>query len=245
VILHYELFPYFYALARQAASTGVPILRAVGYQYPDDQRAWAAANELMVGPDLLAAPVTADSAEADGEAGLPTTVSVYLPASDWIDLFNGTVVHGGRTITRSTGLSEFPLYLRAGSAIGFDERTGIWPDGWGTSDLGKPGLAGWLVAPGAGGGPAISSGPGCLAVRTVGDRTTLRLTGAPAQAQIVVLARRAPSRVVVDGHALPRTGSTKALSAKPVGWTFTSGPFGGTVLKLRPGHGIVELTITR
>jgi alpha-D-xyloside xylohydrolase len=244
VILHYELFPYFYALAQQAASTGVPILRAVGYQYPDDQQAWAAGGELMVGPDLLSAPVAADSAEADGEASRPTPVSVYLPAGDWIDLFNGTVVHGGRTITRSAGLSEFPLYLRAGSTIGFNDRSGVWPDGWGTSDLSEPGLAGWLVAPGAGGGRTISSDPGRLAVATVGDRATLRLTGAPAEAQIMVLARHAPSRVTVHGHELPKASSASALRAKPVGWTFTSGPLGGILLKLRPDHGAVELTVS-
>jgi alpha-D-xyloside xylohydrolase len=240
-ILHYELFPYLYALAEQSTATGVPILRAVGYQYPHDQRAWAADGELMVGPDLLAAPVTADSAEADGEASRPTDVSVYLPAGDWIDLFNGTVVHGGRTITRSTGLSEFPLYLRAGSAIGFDERTGIWPNGWGTSDLGKPGMAGWLVAPGSSGGTPVSSEPGHLTVRTAGDRTTVRLTGAPARTQVVVLARHAPNRVTADGHDLARA---TALNAQPTGWTFTTGPFGGVVLKLRPGHGAAQVTLT-
>lgn len=243
-ILHYELFPYFYALAQQSASTGVPILRAVGYQYPDDQRAWAAGNELMVGPDLLAAPVTADSAEADGEAGRPTDVSVYLPAGDWIDLFNGDTVHGGQTITRSTGLSEFPLYLRAGSTIGFNERAGIWPNAWDTSALSEPGLAGWLVAPGAGGGATVSSDPGRLAVTTRGDRTTLWLTGAPAEAQIVVMARQAPVHVVVDGRELPRASSTTSLKAMPVGWTFTNGPFGGILLKLRPDHGAVAVTMT-
>jgi alpha-glucosidase (family GH31 glycosyl hydrolase) len=239
-ILHYELFPYFYALAEQAASTGVPILRAVGYQYPDDQRAWAASSELMVGPDLLAAPVSADSAEADGEAGRPTDVSVYLPAGDWIDLFAGTIVHGGQTISRSTGLSEFPLYLRVGSAIGFDERAGIWPDSWSGNDLSKPGMAGWLVAPGQNGGTAISSEPGRLAV----TKTGLRLTGAPPQAQILVLAQRAPTRITLNGHPLAEATSVAALSAQPTGWTFTSGPFGGILLKLRPDHGVARLTIT-
>ncbi|HJP80179.1 MAG TPA: TIM-barrel domain-containing protein [Pseudonocardiaceae bacterium] len=239
-ILHYELFPYFYALAEQAASTGVPILRALGYQYPDDQRAWAASSELMVGPDLLAAPVSADSAEADGEAGRPTDVSVYLPAGDWIDLFTGTIVHGGQTISRSTDLSEFPLYLRAGSAIGFDERAGIWPDSWSGNELSKPGLAGWLVAPGANGGIAISSDAGRLDVTKAG----LRLTGAPPQAQILVLAQHAPTRITMNGHPLPEARSVAVLSAQPTGWTFTSGPFGGILLKLRPDHGAAQLTIT-
>jgi alpha-D-xyloside xylohydrolase len=167
---------------------------------------------------------------------------VYLPAGDWIDLYSGTLVHGGQRVVRSTSLSSFPLYVRAGSAIGFNERLGIWPDEWGVSDLSRPGLAGWLVAPG-GRGTAISSSPGRLDVTTHGDRVTLRLSGAPAQAQVVVLAPRAPVRVVVDGRELPRAGSLAALRSSSVGWAFTAGPFGGIVLKLRPDHRVVDVTI--
>lgn len=123
VILHYELFPYMYRLAEQAARTGVPILRSLGYQYPADRRVFAQDQEVMVGPDLLAAPVTADRAQAAGDAGRPTPVRVYVPHGSWINLFTGRVVPGGRTITTDVGLAEFPLYMRAGAAIGFNART--------------------------------------------------------------------------------------------------------------------------
>ena len=39
-ILHYELFPYLYALAQAAAATGEPILRPLGYQFPRDAASW-------------------------------------------------------------------------------------------------------------------------------------------------------------------------------------------------------------
>src|SRR6266545_2697923 len=156
----------------------------------------------MIGPDLLAAPVVADRAEADGAAGQPTPVSVYLPAGRWVDLYSGQVVDGGLTITRQAGLDEFPLYLRAGAAIGFSSRV---LGGWGTNDLTKPGLSGWLYAPGtAGGGKAISADQGSLTASTSRGLIALRLRGAPAQAQVVVLAQRAPASVVVDGRPLPR-----------------------------------------
>jgi alpha-glucosidase (family GH31 glycosyl hydrolase) len=148
-ILHYELFPYLYGLAKQAARTGVPLMRPVGYNYPADQTAWAQDQEFMIGPDLLAAPVTTDRAEADGAAGQPTPVSVYLPAGRWVDLYSGQVIEGGQTITRQASLDEFPLYLRAGAAIGFSSRV---LGAWGTNELTKPGLSGWLYAPGTGGG---------------------------------------------------------------------------------------------
>ena len=255
-ILHYELFPYLYGLAKQAARTGVPLMRPVGYDYPADQTAWAQDHEFMIGPDLLAAPVIADRAEADGAAGRPTPVSVYLPAGRWIDLHSGDVVDGGQTITRSAGLDEFPLYLRAGAAIGFSSRV---LGAWGTNELTKPGLSGWLYAPGPGAGSgagvgvgvgvgaparAISADQGTLTAATGADgRIALRLRGAPAHAQVVVLAQRPPAEVVVDGRPLPRVADADALRAMDAGWTFTSGPFGGVVLKATPRHGAADINI--
>jgi alpha-glucosidase (family GH31 glycosyl hydrolase) len=214
VILHYELFPYLYGLAVQAARTGVPILRAVGYQYPSDQAAWAAGDqEFMVGPDLLAAPVTASRAEADGVAGRPTPVSVYLPAGRWVNVFTGQVVPGGQTVVDSAGLDEFPLFLRTGTAIGFNARTpDVWSGGWGTNDLAKPGLAGWLYAPGASG-------------RVV-------LHGAPPHAQVLVLMSHPPRSVSVDGRVLPRAADAAALRGMDSGWVFSPGAFGGVTVKV-------------
>lgn len=248
-VLHTELYPYFYALARQAAATGVPIMRAVGYEYPDDQQAWAQDQEFMVGPDLLAAPVTAERAETDGAAGQTTPVSVYLPKGQWIDVFTGEAVDGGRTVTRNTGLDDFPLYLKAGSAIGFNDRAPqVWSDGWGTDTLSRPGLAGWLYAPQPAGAPearttAIGTDGGRMVALSGPQGSHLQLSGAPAETQIVVLAKQAPDAVTVDGLTLPRAESTAQLRGMQAGWTFTPGPFGGIVLKLRPHQGRAEVVL--
>jgi alpha-glucosidase (family GH31 glycosyl hydrolase) len=234
-VLHYELFPYIYGLAQHAAATGVPIMRAVGFQYPDDQSAWAQDQEFMLGPDLLAAPVTADSAEADGAAGLATPVQVYLPRGRWIDAYTGTDVDGGRTVTRMTPLDEFPLYVRAGSAIGFNARTpDIWADGWDTDDLSKPGLSGFTYAPAQGQTSAISSSHARLSADTHGGTVRLRLSDATARDQVVVLTGQVPRSVSVDGHELPSYPSAQSLRETDEGWTMSSGVFGGVVLKLTP-----------
>jgi alpha-glucosidase (family GH31 glycosyl hydrolase) len=242
-ILHYELYPYLYGLAKQAARTGVPIMRAVGYNYPADQTAWARDQEFMIGPDLLAAPVTADRAEADGAAGQPTPVSVYLPAGRWVDLYSGQVVDGGQTITKQASLDEFPLYLRAGAPIGFSSRV---LGGWGTNELTKTGLSGWMYAPDGRAerhDQAISADQGSLTASSGGGRVGLRLRGAPPHAQILVLAQRPPASVVVDDRPLPRAADTGALRAMEAGWTFTAGPFGGVVLKLTPRHGTADIDV--
>jgi len=129
-VLHYELFPYFYGLLRR----GEPVLRPLGYSFPDDEEAWRSDLELLVGPDLLAAPVT----------GQGTTPRVYLPAGDWIDLATGRTVEGSAAFTRATPLDVLPLYARAGAVIPFNLRTDdSW---WGVDELSHPGRAGYLVA---------------------------------------------------------------------------------------------------
>jgi alpha-D-xyloside xylohydrolase len=133
-VLHYELFPYLYGLlqARQ------PVLRPLGFGFPGDSGAWKATYEALVGPDLLAAPVT----------GPGTTPFVYLPPGRWVDLYDGATVVGSRSFTRPTPLDEFPLYARAGSVIPFNLRTATrsW---WGLDELTHVGRAGFLVTNGA------------------------------------------------------------------------------------------------
>ncbi|HXH96107.1 MAG TPA: TIM-barrel domain-containing protein [Gaiellaceae bacterium] len=132
-ILHYELFPYLYGLVGR----GLPVLRPLGYAFPDDPGSWEHELEFLVGPDLLAAPVV--------ETG--TTPSVYLPPGTWIDLYRGRTVSGGTTFRRSTPLTQFPLYLRARAVVPFNLRT---PDSWwGTDELEHPGRAGFLAGNGA------------------------------------------------------------------------------------------------
>jgi len=133
-VLHYELFPYLYRLIQAR----LPVLRPLGYGFPADQASWSATYELLVGPDVLAAPVT----------GPGTTPDVYLPPGRWVDLYTGATVRGGRSFTRPTPLDEFPLYVRAGAVIPFNLRTPTrsW---WGINELTHPGRAGFLVTSGA------------------------------------------------------------------------------------------------
>ncbi len=137
ILLHYELFPYLYSLARASSRTGAPILQPLGLQYPEDEESWRHDLELLVGRDLLAAPVASPLRMA----------RVYLPRGSWVDLFRGETLAGSRTVQRLTPLAEFPLYLRAGATIPFDfRRASLWPRPWPRDAQSVRGRAGWLSA---------------------------------------------------------------------------------------------------
>ena len=192
-ILHYELFPYHYQLARQASSTGISILRPLALQYPTDERAWGAEYEMLVGPDVLAAPVTAPG----------PTAAVYLPSGSWIDLQTGTRRRGPISFRRATPLDELPLFLREGRAIPFNLRTpDVWRDPWEVNDLFRAGRAGWLVAPGLDGRASGVSG----------DYGAIRATGAASGIQVRLTGARRETQVVVLGRPRERSGSTDGLS---------------------------------
>lgn len=233
-VLHYELFPYLYAQAVRAHRDGTPITQPMAFRYPAEAEAWKADQQFMVGPDLLAAPVTADRAETDGAAGKPTPVDVWLPHGEWIDLFSGARVTGGRTVTRETTLDEFPLYLRASAAMPFNFRTpDVWSKPWDVNDLDRTDRAGWLVSPTADGRF------GNLQVRSFGKHLLVTLRDAPKESQLMIPAN--VQHVVIDGKVL-KASTVEELRGKATGWaavssTSTPGTFGGTVLKLNPRHG--------
>jgi alpha-D-xyloside xylohydrolase len=107
--LRYRLLPYIYTLAARTTFEGFTPMRALAFDFRTDGAALDAANEFMLGPSLLAAPVTTSGADAR---------SVYLPAgTDWYDFWTGERTNGGQTIRRATPLAIMPVYVRAGSIL--------------------------------------------------------------------------------------------------------------------------------
>ena len=208
ILLHYELFPYLYSLARASSRTGSPILQPLGLQYPGDEEAWRNDLELLVGGDLLAAPVTSST----------QSPHVYLPNGRWVDLFRGATEKGGRTVTRATPLSEFPLYLRGGATIRFDFRASLWAKPWPLDALSVSGRAGWLSS--------------------LGDVT---LTGAPRETELLLSRSSPPAHVSIDGNDVPRLPTVAALRAAATGWIWNASPFPGALVKVVPHAGTARI----
>ncbi|HZG36913.1 MAG TPA: glycoside hydrolase family 31 protein [Gaiellaceae bacterium] len=231
-VLHYELFPYLYELTRRSTQTGAPVLRPLGWDFPTDGEAWKRDLQLLVGPDLLAAPVT----------GPGETAPVYLPRGGWIDLWRGTRVDGPRKLVRKTPLAELPLYLRRGSAIPFDFRTPeLWPRPWEVDDLGRPDRAGWLVAPGDRPAAAAAASVGSLRVRPVRRGFEVMLRRSPREVQLLLVGVRRPQAVLVGGRKIGATPTAASLRARASGWTWVGGPIPGIAVKL---DGTTPSTVT-
>ncbi|MBO1336382.1 alpha-xylosidase [Streptomyces sp. VRA16 Mangrove soil] len=135
--LKHRLMPYLYGAAVRAHRTGVPMMRPMVLEFPEDPTCRTLDRQYMLGSDLLVAPVF--TAEGD--------VEVYLPAGTWTHLLTGERVEGGRWRVERHGFDSLPLYVREGAVLplGADESR---PDGdWttGLTLLAAPGAAGETV----------------------------------------------------------------------------------------------------
>jgi len=109
--LRYQLLPYNYTLAREAADTGLPMMRAPWLHYPGDPEATKLGSEFLWGRDLLIAPVVEKGA---------TSRRVYLPEGSWFDWWTGEKHAGKQWVERPVDLATLPLYVRAGAIIPLD-----------------------------------------------------------------------------------------------------------------------------
>ncbi|MDE3181670.1 MAG: glycoside hydrolase family 31 protein [Acidobacteriota bacterium] len=106
--LRYRLLPYLYNSFYQSSQTGLPVMRALLLDYPDDPEAVSQNEEFMLGDDLLAAPVV-----KDGE----WKWSVYLPAGEWFDFWSDRRYDGPKSVTVDAPLGRIPLFVRGGAVI--------------------------------------------------------------------------------------------------------------------------------
>jgi hypothetical protein len=110
-MLRHRLLPYLVHCARETAQTGLPMLRPMLLEFSWDLDAVEIDDQLLLGRDLLVAPIFSDSLE-------PVTRRVYLPAyANWYDWWTGTLYEGKQWVETTAPLDRIPLYVRAGTVI--------------------------------------------------------------------------------------------------------------------------------
>jgi len=84
--LKYRLMPYVYAQAKDSSQHGLPMVRALFLEFPDDPGSWLVDDEYLYGSSILVAPLLHEN---------ETSRAVYLPPGTWIDYQTGKDYAGG------------------------------------------------------------------------------------------------------------------------------------------------------
>jgi alpha-D-xyloside xylohydrolase len=122
-LLKHRLMPYLYGAAAEAHRDGVPLMRPMLLEFPEDPTSRTLDRQYMLGPDLLVAPVFTEGGD----------VEFYLPAGTWTHLLTGEQVQGPCWRRENHGFDSLPLYVRPGAVLplGADDQRpdGDWADG--------------------------------------------------------------------------------------------------------------------
>ena len=165
--LKLSLMPYLARLAEEASGEGVPLLRPMVLEFPDDLGARHVDTQFMLGDALCVSPVF----RADGVA------DTYLPTAGWRHLLDGDVAGSGWT-SRTYGFDSLGLYVRPGTVLPMgaidDTPEYAWAEGVTLRAFDLPdGFDAVVHVPGGTGEPATFS------VRRDGDVVTATTDDAP------------------------------------------------------------------
>lgn len=138
--LRYQLLPYIYTVAEETARTGLPMMRPLFLEYPENQSTWGNEQQFLFGRDLL---IAADLSESVDD------YEFALPGAGWYDYWTGKRVQGKQVetnittpewvraaapavVTLSPRLEEMPVFVRAGAIFAQQpivQHTGEKPNG--------------------------------------------------------------------------------------------------------------------
>jgi len=105
--LKYRLMPYVYAQAKDSSARGLPMVRALFVEFPEDPGSWTVEDEYLFGSDILVAPLF---------EGGSTGRDVYLPPGAWIDYQTGRAYASGWRRIEAGPIPAIVL-VRDGAAI--------------------------------------------------------------------------------------------------------------------------------
>ena len=109
--------PYIFSVACEASEKGLPVMRAMFLEFPDDPGYDYLDRQYMLGDSLLVAPVFSPEGDVD----------YYLPPGKWVSFFTSAVVDGGRWVHEQHGYMSLPLLVRGNSIIAMGQEDSV-PD---------------------------------------------------------------------------------------------------------------------
>lgn len=106
--LRYQWLPHLYTLFMEASRTGIPVMRPLFLEYPNDPKTTNLSDQFLIGDNVLIAPILR-----------PDTYHrvVYLPQGDWVNYWTDEVIQGGTHILVEADLETLPIFIKKGSMI--------------------------------------------------------------------------------------------------------------------------------
>ncbi len=106
--LRYQLLPFLYTEFYKASTTGIPIMRPLMLEFPNDKETYNNDTQFMVGENILVSPILEQGA---------TSRSLYLPEGEWYDFWTKEKIAGGKSITVQAPIDNMPIHIKAGAII--------------------------------------------------------------------------------------------------------------------------------
>ena len=108
--LRYSLLPYIWQVAGEVEAEGLPFIRPLCLEYPDDPVVLDIDDEFLFGSDILVAPVFDDSMDSQKRR-------IYLPEGTWYDFFTDDKIEGPVFVEREVSIKDMPVFVREGAVI--------------------------------------------------------------------------------------------------------------------------------
>jgi alpha-D-xyloside xylohydrolase len=106
--LRMNLLPYIYEQATTCSKLGIPFMRAMYIDYPDDLSCLELTEQYLFGDSLLVAPVVYEG---------QTVKKIYFPQGKWLSLFGDEEVSGSQMKTWKASLDEIPVFIKDNSVV--------------------------------------------------------------------------------------------------------------------------------
>ncbi|WP_047154930.1 glycoside hydrolase family 31 protein [Aneurinibacillus tyrosinisolvens] len=106
--LRYRWLPHLYTLFAQASQTGVPVMRPLLMEYPEDANTYSISDQFLIGENVLVAPVVTPSTKHR---------AVYLPKGTWYDYWTDRKHDGGRHLLVAADFHTLPMFIKEGAIL--------------------------------------------------------------------------------------------------------------------------------
>lgn len=118
--LRMRLLPYYNALAHESHLTGIPIMRPLMLEFPEDARLRRVDDQIMLGEHLMICPIVEQDAKSR---------KITLPKGDWHDFWSERSWQGHVSIEYPAPLDRLPLLVRGGAILPMGPVLQNIPDG--------------------------------------------------------------------------------------------------------------------